>query len=208
MTDTTIIATTEPSTIDKRRAALVKARATRAANKLKKTIGHVPQVPEPVPVARNPNTNTICYEPEDGGDPSTIMGGMKFRANIPVEVERTRTVLQLLVEKRELKDGTIVTQGVEKRIPLAEVLRGNRFFRVDGVKITVKAGVERVPDDPGTYRGYCQNWMRMAISAKELADRWSAEAVLRDKCGLAEQDLAYLMPFYEARHEMLSAVMT
>ena len=189
-------------------------RAKMAANRAaKKTVGGPPVeaakekgldnekvIGEPV----SNKTNVIVYEPGEGDPHTNVMGGIKFKANVPVTVERTKTILQLLVEKRELKDGTIVTQGVEKRIPLADVLQGNRFFRVDGKRVEVRAGVERVPDDPQTYRGYCQNWMRLANTAKELSDRWDAEHPLREQCGLVESDLAYLRPFYEARHDMLS----
>ena len=142
----------------------------------------------------------ITYIPLDHGDPvENVFGGIRFKANVPVEVPRTHTILQLIVEKIETKDGELRTHGVERQIPLIEVLRGNSSFEIDGVRPERIKPHARVPEDADQYRGYCINWIFASTSADSMDKRWIGEEGLRRRCGVSPSDIDQLRPFFESR---------
>lgn len=144
-------------------------------------------------------TATIIYRPQESTDPSEqIFGGIKFRANEPVEVPYSKTIDQLLTEKFETPDG-IRSRAVERQIPLPDVLRGNPWFEIDGVKHERVKPHMRLPDSSDQYRNYCINWISVSMSADSMDKRWIGEEMLRQRCGVSPGDISYLRPFFDAR---------
>ena len=94
-----------------------------------------PRIQEEKPVTETHKpTNMITYVPQDSGDPiENVFAGIRFKANVPEEVKRSQTVDQLVVEKFDTPDG-VRSKSIEKRVPIVEVLRGNPWFEIDGVR--------------------------------------------------------------------------
>lgn len=152
-----------------------------------------------------PRPSDVCeviYIPLEPGDPyETRAFGIKFRANVPVHISNKQTTAVLLKEAVETKDGTFQTRAVEKRASVIEMLKGNPYFKVDGVQAQKATPSTRAPDSPDAYRGYAIDWISRSRSAKGMETRWEGEEGLRERCGVAADDVAYLMPFYEAKRE-------
>ena len=55
-------------------------------------------------------------------DPSRPNSGIRFHANLPVKVKRTRTIKQLLVHKKTNADGNVVSIAVETDVPVVDAL--------------------------------------------------------------------------------------
>lgn len=148
----------------------------------------------------------ITYIPEDGDPVRTKWNGIEFKAYVPVKVSRRHTVQVLLRITQDMPDGTVVTKAVEKRIPMVELARNNARFSVNGKAPAKKAEAKaRVPASPDEYRGYAINWIAQSTGASAMDARWENEQLLREKCGCDDADIAYLRPFFEARHEECSA---
>ena len=153
-----------------------------------------------VVVPTKSKTATIVYRPQDPSDPvEMLFGGVKFKANEPVEVPYSKTILQLLREERETPEG-IRTRAVERAVPLPDVVRGNPWFEVDGVKAERKKATARVPDSADEYRGYAISWIATSMSADSMDKRWVAEEGLRQRCGVSSTEISYIRPFFDARH--------
>jgi hypothetical protein len=202
--------TASSSTTDKRVAALVKARAAAKANRIQRAVDLNPEpfpeadAPEPRPIGRPRNTRTFIYRPIEEGDRLEIeMAGIKFRANVPVEVSDGVTILQLLREERDTPDG-IRTRAVERKVPLYQVVTGNPWFEVDGVRPQRSVPGTKVPDTADEYRGYAITWIFQSTSAAAMDLRWAGEEGLRQRCGVNVSDRNYLMPFFQARHKECS----
>jgi hypothetical protein len=147
----------------------------------------------------------ITYIPSEGAPSRTEWNGIKFIAGVPVKVSRKHTVLVPLPVETTAADGTIQTRHLEKRLPMVELAKNNPDFSVNGEPPAArKDGVVRLPSNPDEYRGYAINWIARSTAAGAMRQRWEAEAPLRDKCGCDDNDIAYLMPFYEARIEQTS----
>lgn len=152
------------------------------------------------PIEPKKKSATIIYRRQDDSDPrETTMMGIKFKADEPVEVPYSKTVLQTIVEKRETKDGDIRTVGVEKHVPVPLALKGNAWFEIDGVKTERVKPHARMPEDADAYRGYAINWISVSMSADSMDKRWVGEEGLRQRCGCSQTDINYLRPFFEAR---------
>jgi hypothetical protein len=187
----------------KRVASLAKARA---AAKAKREERAKPTAVAAVLTEKNvlqKPTRTFIYRPQDPADPvETTFAKILFRANEPVEVADTVTVQQLVVEKRETPEGETRSKGREMQVPLYRVLAGNPWFEIDGVKSErQKPATHRVPTSPDEYRGYAIAWIAASTSAVTMDKRWIAEDNLRRACGVSADDMAYVMPFFEAKRE-------
>lgn len=148
-----------------------------------------------------PKFATVIYRRQDDSDPrEMVFGGMKFKVDEPVEVPYSKTIMQLLVEKRETPDGPR-SVGIEKYIPLPIVMKGNPWFEVDGVQTERVLPHMRLPEDADGYRGYCINWISVSMSADSMDKRWVGEEGLRSRCGCSPSDIAYLRPFFDARRQ-------
>jgi hypothetical protein len=190
----------------KRVTGLIKARAAakekRAAKNLAVMTAEKNDLPEGLPQKKS-GTRTFIYRPQDPADPIEMsMGGIMFHANVPKDVADTVTVLQLITETRETAEGEVRSKGREQKVPLYKVLEHNPWFEIDGVKPPrPQPATARVPDTSDEYRGYAIAWIATSTSAATMDKRWSGEDMLRRKCGISASDLAYIMPFFDARRE-------
>jgi len=145
-------------------------------------------------------TATIIYRRLEDTDPrEQTFADIKFRADEPVEVPHSVTVQQLISEKYETSEGETRRRSREKLVSLADVLKGNPWFEVDGIQIERKLPHAKLPDDADGYRGYAINWISTSMSADSMDKRWAGEEGLRRRCGVSATELAYLRPFFESR---------
>jgi hypothetical protein len=197
--------TREEEIKQKRIEGLAKARA--AAKAKRENAGFVTlqrrEYTEAEQMPRTKGTRTFIYRQQDPADPIEMaMGGIMFHANVPKEVPDTVTVLQLITETRETTDGEVRSKGREQKIPLYKVLEHNPWFEIDGVKPPRPAlATARVPDTADEYRGYAIAWIATSTNAVTMDKRWMGEDMLRRKCGVGASDLAYIMPFFDAKRE-------
>lgn len=166
-----------------------------------------PRIAADQPVPPKPKkTATIIYRPEPG-EPAEVVCfqteldliGVRFRANEPVELPYSKTIKQLLVEKFEHADG-MRSRAIERDVPCIEVLRHNPAFEIDGVQEKRKKAATRVPTSADEYRGYAISWISVSMSAQAMDHRWAGEEGLRQRCGVTPSDIAYLRPYFDARH--------
>jgi hypothetical protein len=144
----------------------------------------------------------VTYFPGEGDPSRTTWNGLNFVAHIPTKVSKKHTVLVPLPITVTMPDGTIQTRHVEKRIPMVELARENPYFMVNGTKADKPAPAKvKLPDDPDTYRGYAMRWIATSTEPSAMQVRWEAESALRERCGVNDSDIAYLMPFFEAKRE-------
>lgn len=148
--------------------------------------------------------DVVIYRPGRQDSGWTKMNGVEFHAGKEVKIPRSKTVSATIRQQMQLQDGSIVSRGVETRIPMIELLTGNPLFCVNGVEpVPRKKMRARVPTDSNSYKPYAIEWIGRAESAVELDARWRGEQELRERIGVDEHDLQYILPFYEIRHEML-----
>lgn len=148
----------------------------------------------------------ITYIPCEGDPARTKWNGYEFKAHIPVNVPRSACVLVPMPIDVIASDGTRTTRHIEKRIPMAELAKGNPTFSVNGeTPAKRKMGTARVPTNSDEYRGYCISWVAASTEASAMDARWDAEADLREKCGCEDKDIAYVRPFFEARRLQVAA---
>lgn len=164
-----------------------------------KTQGAPTSAPDDKPTKKT--TAELIYHPEEGDPAKTMWGGIRFLANVPTPVALTHCITVPIRKETVLPDGTMQSKNVETRVSLVELARNNPHFSVDGERAQRKTASARQPTDPDTYRGYAVGWISTSTSAREMDARWEAEASLRDKCGLEQRDIAWLMPFFEANRE-------
>lgn len=145
----------------------------------------------------------VTYIPGEGDPIKTKVHGIEFRGNVPVSIRFDKMVETLTRKETKGPEGETRSRGVEGKISLVELLRGNRCFSVDGVQPEYKEGSQRLPTDADQYRGYAMGWIRESNTLRQLDQRWEGEERLREKCGLEPKDENYLRPFLEARRDQL-----
>lgn len=166
--------------------------------------------PQPQPQATKPqrpdDVDEIAYIPQEGDPIRIVWNGITFPAHMPVKVPRSKTVLYPKREAREMPDGSVITRSIESRIPMVELAKMNPFFSVNGeTPIARKIGKAKTPTNPDEYRGYAIRWITTSSNPGEMDARWDAEQPLREQCGCDDKDIAYLRPFFEAKHEQVAA---
>lgn len=163
-------------------------------------------VRRPDAAPRNKTHAEIVYTPLDPGDPhETEFAGLKFRANVPVQVPLTRTVDSLVKKEYQTPEGEQRSRHVNVRVPVTEILKGNPFFRIDGEQPVRDRPHTKIPDSPEAYRGYAITWIAGSIDAKSMKMRWEMEKPLRSSCGVDKADIDYIMPLFEMRYDELAA---
>jgi hypothetical protein len=157
---------------------------------------------KPQVTAPSEEFDEITYIPGEGDPVRTTWNGVKFAAHVPTRVSRKQTIVCLMPTFANMPDGTVQSRHVERRISMVELAKTNPSFMVNG-KITEKAAAPsaRVPQSPDEYRGYALRWIAASNESSAMDVRWKAEEQLRDRCGVNDQDIAYIMPFFEARHD-------
>jgi hypothetical protein len=148
-------------------------------------------------------TARVIWHPEDGDPGKMTMNGIEFKANVPVILPLSKTISYPERKEYFLPDGTLQSRGVETKKSMVEILRTNPSFSVDGVRPPRKSASARLPDDADKYRGYALRWIRESTSHEQIVQRWDGEQELRDRCGCAQKDIAYLTPFLEARKDQV-----
>ena len=162
--------------------------------------------PKLAAVAVDDTVDEIIYHPNDGDPVRVKWNGLEFKAYVPTKVSRKHCVLALVKQEQTMPDGSTVTRATEKRIPMVDLARRNPSFSVNGeTPFARKEGKSRVPTTSDEYRGYAIGWIAASSAASAMDARWDAEATLREKCGVDDGDVAYLRPFFEARHEEVKA---
>lgn len=153
----------------------------------------------------------VFYTPQENGDPiETVCCGFHFRNGEPTEVPDDATVLQVhRVQVGESGDGEPRYKGMEVKTSVLEILKRNPYFRVDGAEPapTVKKQVGRptTPKTPEEYKAFAMAWFSRAESHTALAERWEAEASLREKCSVHDDSdvVSYLRQFFDGRYLQL-----
>lgn len=154
--------------------------------------------------AEKTDIDEITYCPGDGDPVRVTWNGLEFKAHIPTKVSKTHTVLAPMPTHVTMPDGTIQTKHIEKKIPMAELARGNPSFMVNGEAPAAKVSPKtRTPETPDEYRGYALYWIAGSTEASALDARWHNEEMLRNRCGVNDEDIAYIRPFLEAKHDTL-----
>jgi hypothetical protein len=159
------------------------------------------------PTAAGKDHAEITYIPGDHDPQRTNFCGIEFIAYRPVNVPLAKTVPILERHDHYNDDGNKRSHGVEKQTPVVELARNNPWFAVDGVQAARSNSTARtkIPADSDQYRGYALAWIAASRTLGELDERWKAEELLRDKCGLQKSDVDYITPFLEARRMVLGA---
>lgn len=153
----------------------------------------------------------VIYTPQENGDPlTTSFGGFSFRNGEPVDIPDDATVLQtVIVETGRTADGEMRTKGVDKKVPLVEVLKGNPYFKVEGAEpapvVKKQVGRPSTPKTPEEYKAFAMAWFGRVESHTALAERWEAEASLREKCSVHDDGdvVSYLRQFFDGRYLQL-----
>ena len=140
-----------------------------------------------IPGDSDPTNTLIDY------DPSRPESGLRFHANLPVKVRRTRTMKQLIVHKKTNADGNVVSIAVETDVPLVDVLRKNPKFSINGEKPFQQQKVV-IQYDPDWYRGYAHKWITLSTNLRDMNERWDQEAQMREECGCSYEEIEYLQP--------------
>lgn len=153
----------------------------------------------------------ITYIPGDSDPVNTMIdfdatrpgSGLRFHANLPVKVKRTRTIKQLLVHKKTNADGNVVSIAVETDRPLVDVLRDNPKFSING-QPPAQQQTMVIRYDPDWYRGYAQKWIIMSTNLRTMNERWDQEKQMRVECGCNNDDELYLQPQLEYMRKRLT----
>lgn len=151
----------------------------------------------------------VTYIPRDPGDPAMmIWNGIKFPANVPVELDPNNKAhgYSVPMPKHSIDPATGEprTKHIETWVAMADLAKTNPSFQVEGeAPATRKPGRPRTPRTSEDYRSHAQAWISAADNHEELEERWTEEEGLRERCGIGDDDLSYLKPFFEAKHHEL-----
>jgi len=150
----------------------------------------------------------VTYIPREPTDPAVmIWNGVEFPANVPIELDPVKhSYMVPIVDKWvDEKTGEVRSKATERRMAMAQIAKGNPSFRVDGEPIVERRRPGRRPNPktPEEYRSHAQAWIAAAEDHEDLEQRWADEESLRERCGVGEDDISYLKPFFEAKHHEL-----
>jgi hypothetical protein len=150
----------------------------------------------------------VTYIPRDPTDPAVmIWNGVKFPANVPVELDDKLHGYKVPLPKNSIDPATGEprTKHYETWVTMAALAKGNPSFQVEGEAPAAarKPGRPRIPRTSEDYRAHAQAWIAAADNHEELEERWTEEEALRERCGVGDDDLSYLRPFFEAKHHEL-----
>lgn len=151
----------------------------------------------------------VTYIPRDPTDPHmNIWNGIKFPANIPVELDPNnrahgypvplpKTIVDP-VTGREMKEFK------ETWVSMIELAKTNATFQVEGeVPAARKPGRPRTPRTSEDYRAHAQVWITSSEDPDEMVERWGDEEPLREKCGVGDDDVSYLRPLFDSKLRQL-----
>lgn len=154
----------------------------------------------------------VTYVPpnEPGYPASTPWNDITFHANMPVDLDLANKKHGYMVPIVEQWIDPVTqqkrTKAVEKWVSMIEIAKTNPAFQVEGEAPPAtrrSPGRPRKPVDADEYRGYAMAWIAAADNHDELAERWNDEEALRGRCQVGDEDIAYLRPFFDAKHHEL-----
>jgi hypothetical protein len=150
----------------------------------------------------------VTYLPQDGDPIRTTWNGFAFEANKATEIPDDAFVNALVKQEFvDEKTGIVTSLAREGKITMLSLVKGNPSFQIEGSEPAQrKAGRPSMPKTSDQYRSYALAWFARMETPQELGERWQDEAGLRERLGIHEggDDIAYLRPFYEARHYELT----
>lgn len=83
----------------------------------------------------------ITYIPQADDDSHTCVAyGIKFPANVPIEVDERRSIEVEETLRKDADDGTFKLVTIKKRLTIIELARGNPSFQVEGEAPKKKRG--------------------------------------------------------------------
>lgn len=97
---------------------------------------------------RHATTVQVTYRPFDGDPHSVTWNGVKFRANVPIELSRDNTahyVEQLLPKQFPGLNGEINTKHMPAKVFMGDMAKTNPSFEVDGHRERKKVNSRIVP---------------------------------------------------------------
>ena len=123
-------------------------------------------------------TTSVVYTPQDGDPVSTEWWGIKFQANVPVDLD-------------------------ERKYPeMMESIKGNPYFDIKGNE--KKRGAKAsAPTTPAEYKTYAIAWVLEAASTDEVSSRWDKEKALRSKVGWGSDDDDGIRPIIQPHIDAL-----
>jgi hypothetical protein len=152
----------------------------------------------------------VTYIPRDPTDPAMMLwNGVKFPANVPVDLDPKNRQhgypVPLPTPKTDPVTGREMLEYKETWVSMIDQAKGNPSFQVEGEVPAAarKPGRPRIPRTSEDYRSHAQAWIAAADNHEELEERWTEEEGLRERCGVGDDDLSYLKPFFEAKHHEL-----
>jgi hypothetical protein len=154
-------------------------------------------------------TTMVTYTPRDPSAPSEmIWNGVKFRANVPVELDPIRHSYFIPIVRKweDPVSARTLSLASEQRVLMVDIARQNPDFTVEGEPATSvpKLGKSKAPKTPEEYRAHAVGWINAAQNIDDLA-RWNDEELLREKCGCGHDDEAFLQPLFDAKFKAISA---
>lgn len=145
----------------------------------------------------------VTYTPLDEGDPVVVTwNGIKFQANVPIELSPSQTVLQTIILKDEDPDGIIRSKPVDKKVSMIELAKLNPHFRVEGFT-QAKRTDPSSPRTPEEYKAYAVRWINTSTQHNEMDRRWTAERGMREALGCGEDLLEEISSLFERKYTTL-----
>lgn len=152
----------------------------------------------------------VTYVPREPTDPAMmIWNGVKFPANIPVELDPNNRAhgypVPMPKHSVDPSTGEPRTKHIETWVSMVDLAKTNPSFQVEGeVPAAVrKPGRPRTPRTSEDYRAHAQMWITSSEDPDEMVERWGDEEPLREKCGVGDDDVSYLRPLFDSRLRQL-----
>lgn len=116
-----------------------------------------------------------------------------------------------------MPDGTFVTRTMATKVHMTDQAKLNPHFEVEGFPRFTKKLIEgRRPQTADEYRSWAMAWIQSAgdrdeenkhttdiRNARHLLERWDDEDAMRERCGVTDDDVLYLKPFFDMKAAML-----
>lgn len=156
----------------------------------------------------------LWYHPGPDDKAKTVWNGVTFMAGTPVTISLDNPRHYVAVDmphQIDMPDGTYTTRTVHKKIFMGELAKGMPTFELEGHPRFIKKLIEgRKPQSSAEYRSWCQEWIAGAgdedseiQSARQLLERWDDEEAMRERCGVGDDDVLFLKPFFDMKASML-----
>jgi hypothetical protein len=164
----------------------------------------------------------VTYRPGPEDRARTVWNGVTFVANQPVtlSLDNPRHYVENDIPKpMTTDDGELKTQTRRVRMFMGELAKSNPHFEVEGHPRFIKKLAEgRRPQTADEYRSWAQCWFTEAgdldeggepinedapQTPREMLERWDDEERMRDRCGVTDEDVEFLKPFFDMKVSML-----